>query len=100
MLCHSENPEVQELTSGGCAQAESSGSYATEYLVNNAGTYSLRGRAGSTTLATLYNVHVSAGQIRVSSCLWHVVGWTAGSSVQAGSTLSVEISARDKGAVL
>jgi hypothetical protein len=93
------NPlDQHRLTGGSCAQAESGGTYATEYRTNTAGTYDLRGRAGSSPLASQYTVHVAPGQLKASNCLWHIAGWTAGGYVQAGSVLSVEIMARDKGA--
>ena len=81
-------------------QAEAAGTYATEYLINSAGSYSLRGRVGATLLATTYTVSISTGGIRVDKCLSTVTGWAAGQNLTAGGQVSFEITAKDKGALV
>lgn len=78
-------------------QVEAAGTYATEYLVNAAGSYSLRARVGATLLATIYDVSISTGGIRVDKCLSSLTGWTAGQNLTAGNRVNFSITARDKG---
>ena len=78
-------------------QAEAAGSYASQYLINAQGSYSLRVNAAGVLLNTVYTVAVSIGNIRVGQCSSAISGWTAGSNLTAGAALGVDITARDKG---
>jgi hypothetical protein len=81
-------------------QAEAAGTYAAEYLIASAGSYSLRARVGATLLSAVYPVTVSTGQIRVDKCVSLLGGFIAGQNVTAGAAVTFVITAKDNGGLL
>ena len=78
-------------------QAMSDGTYLTTYRINQTGSYDLLGKIGAMDLVPSYTVQVETGDVRPERCLDVITGWSPGNDLSAGDSVSVNVTARDKG---